>query len=219
MPVADVPLPGRHMLSNVLAAALGAHAGRRAARRRSRPASAASAACRIASRPSPTATACAGSTTRRPPSRWPPSRRSTRSSRPPMVLIAGGRGKGLDYVELADAIARRASAAILIGETAAELEGLMQGTIPRAPGREHGRGGGDGRRRWHARRRGPALAGGRQLRHVRRLRRSRRGVPQRRGGAPGRAPDERRGRGRAPSAAGPRWPASDASATRSATRC
>jgi UDP-N-acetylmuramoylalanine--D-glutamate ligase len=48
----------------------------------------------------------------------------------PVVLIAGGRGKGLDYGEVADAAARRARAAILIGETADELERLIGGRIP-----------------------------------------------------------------------------------------
>jgi len=48
----------------------------------------------------------------------------------PIVLIAGGQGKGLDYVAFADAIADRTRAAILIGETADELERLIRGRIP-----------------------------------------------------------------------------------------
>jgi UDP-N-acetylmuramoylalanine--D-glutamate ligase len=48
----------------------------------------------------------------------------------PIVLIAGGQGKGLDYDAFADTIAQRCRAAILIGETAAELEGLVAGRVP-----------------------------------------------------------------------------------------
>jgi UDP-N-acetylmuramoylalanine--D-glutamate ligase len=48
----------------------------------------------------------------------------------PVVLIAGGRGKGLDYGELADVIAERARAAVLIGETADELARLVGERVP-----------------------------------------------------------------------------------------
>jgi UDP-N-acetylmuramoylalanine--D-glutamate ligase len=48
----------------------------------------------------------------------------------PVVVIAGGRGKGLDYAEVADAIAARCRAAVLIGESATELEALIAGRIP-----------------------------------------------------------------------------------------
>jgi UDP-N-acetylmuramoylalanine--D-glutamate ligase len=47
-----------------------------------------------------------------------------------LVLIAGGQGKGLAYGELADAIAGRCRAAVLIGETADELDGLIAGRVP-----------------------------------------------------------------------------------------
>ena len=47
-----------------------------------------------------------------------------------VVLIAGGRGKGLDYDEVAEAAVRRARVAVLIGETAGELEQLIDGRIP-----------------------------------------------------------------------------------------
>jgi UDP-N-acetylmuramoylalanine--D-glutamate ligase len=47
-----------------------------------------------------------------------------------VVLIAGGRGKGLDYSEVADAAAEHARAAILIGESADELERLMEERVP-----------------------------------------------------------------------------------------
>lgn len=44
----------------------------------------------------------------------------------PLVLIAGGRNKGLDVAPLARAIARRATALIAIGETAHELVQLAR---------------------------------------------------------------------------------------------
>jgi UDP-N-acetylmuramoylalanine--D-glutamate ligase len=43
----------------------------------------------------------------------------------PIVLIAGGRDKGLDLAELATAVADRAAAAVLIGESAGRLEALF----------------------------------------------------------------------------------------------
>ena len=54
----------------------------------------------------------------------------------PVVLIAGGRDKGVDLTELASVVARRAAAAVLIGESAPELERLFRAagleTIERA---------------------------------------------------------------------------------------
>jgi len=47
----------------------------------------------------------------------------------PVVLIAGGQGKGLEYGAFADAIADRSRVAILIGETAGELERLIHGRV------------------------------------------------------------------------------------------
>jgi UDP-N-acetylmuramoylalanine--D-glutamate ligase len=47
----------------------------------------------------------------------------------PVVLIAGGQGKGLDYRALADAIVVTCRAAVLIGETAAEMESLIAGRL------------------------------------------------------------------------------------------
>jgi UDP-N-acetylmuramoylalanine--D-glutamate ligase len=47
-----------------------------------------------------------------------------------VVLIAGGKDKGLDYAGLADAIAAGVRAAVLIGETADELERLIAGRVP-----------------------------------------------------------------------------------------
>jgi UDP-N-acetylmuramoylalanine--D-glutamate ligase len=47
-----------------------------------------------------------------------------------VVLIAGGKDKGLDYGAFADAIARRCRAAVLIGETAGRLDELIAGRVP-----------------------------------------------------------------------------------------
>jgi UDP-N-acetylmuramoylalanine--D-glutamate ligase len=44
---------------------------------------------------------------------------------PPIVLIAGGRAKGLDLSALAPVVAERVAAAVLIGESAADLERLF----------------------------------------------------------------------------------------------
>jgi UDP-N-acetylmuramoylalanine--D-glutamate ligase len=48
----------------------------------------------------------------------------------PVVLIAGGKDKGLDYGALAGAIAARCRAAVLIGETAERLEQLIARRVP-----------------------------------------------------------------------------------------
>ncbi|HEX6140418.1 MAG TPA: UDP-N-acetylmuramoyl-L-alanine--D-glutamate ligase [Candidatus Limnocylindria bacterium] len=47
-----------------------------------------------------------------------------------LVLIAGGKDKGLDYAELGEAIAARCRAVVLIGETAGRLEALVGGRVP-----------------------------------------------------------------------------------------
>ena len=47
-----------------------------------------------------------------------------------VVLVAGGKDKGLDYGAFADAIARRCRAVVLIGETAARLEELIAKRVP-----------------------------------------------------------------------------------------
>ena len=48
----------------------------------------------------------------------------------PIVLIAGGKDKGLEYAPFADAIASRVRALVLIGETADELEALVGDRVP-----------------------------------------------------------------------------------------
>jgi UDP-N-acetylmuramoylalanine--D-glutamate ligase len=59
---------------------------------------------------------------------------------PPLVLIAGGRDKGVDLSALGPVVARRAVAAVLIGESAGSLERLFRAggleAIERAPSLE-----------------------------------------------------------------------------------
>jgi UDP-N-acetylmuramoylalanine--D-glutamate ligase len=63
-----------------------------------------------------------------------------RAFEPPVVLIAGGRDKGVDLSDLADVVAERTVAAVLVGESAAQLEELFSGAglrrIERADGLE-----------------------------------------------------------------------------------
>lgn len=47
-----------------------------------------------------------------------------------LVVIAGGQGKGLDYGDFTHAVAGRCRSAVLIGETAPELERLLDGRLP-----------------------------------------------------------------------------------------
>ena len=181
LPVGELPLPGRHNLANLLAAAGVGTPLRRRPGRDPAPGGDASAASSIAWSWSPRSTACASSTTprARSPTRSPP---PCGASTPPLVLIAGGRDKGVDLAALGPVAAERAAAAVLIGESGPALASLFRGAGVRAR-----RGGRHARPR---RCRGPtriarellaaapdgygrdraALAGGRQLRPVRRLR-------------------------------------------------
>ena len=126
--VEEVPLPGRHMRSNVLGAAL-----------------AASLAGVGSSDLAEAIRGFAGVPHRlelvaeRAGVRWVNDSQATipvatmaalEAFDAPVVLVAGGQGKGLAYADLADAIAERARAAVLIGETAAELERLIAGRVP-----------------------------------------------------------------------------------------
>ena len=65
--------------------------------------------------------ACASSTTRRGRSRTP-SIAALRAFDAPIVLIAGGRDKGVDLADLGPVVAERAAAAVLIGESGPDLE-------------------------------------------------------------------------------------------------
>ena len=48
----------------------------------------------------------------------------------PLLWIAGGRGKGLDFAPLAAAAKGRVRRALLIGESAREIEASLAGTCP-----------------------------------------------------------------------------------------
>jgi UDP-N-acetylmuramoylalanine--D-glutamate ligase len=127
--VGDVPLPGRHMLANVLAAALGASL-----------AGASHEAIATAIRD------FAGVPHRLETVRSIGGVRFVNDSQAtipeaaiagveafdeaPIVLIAGGKDKGLDYRAFADAVAARARAAVLIGETADALAALIADRVP-----------------------------------------------------------------------------------------
>ena len=118
-----------------------------------------------------------------------------RAFEPPVVLIAGGRDKGVDLDELAAVVAERAAAAVVIGETGPDLERRFRAAglerVERASSMDDAVARADAlaaRRRSPAcgRRRGsgdrPAEPGRRQLRHVPRLRRPWTGVQGRRRG-------------------------------------
>jgi UDP-N-acetylmuramoylalanine--D-glutamate ligase len=129
LPAAEVPLPGRHLLADALAAALGTA---------------------LAGVPLPAIAAgirgFGGVRHRLEPLgesggvRWVNDSQATiplaaiaaleAFSGAPLVLIAGGKDKGLDYAAFADAIAARCRAVVLIGETAATLEHLVAGRVP-----------------------------------------------------------------------------------------
>ena len=127
LPRSQVPLPGRHMLANVLAAALGATL-----------AGASAAAITDAIRAFPGVAHRLELVAERRGIRWMNDSQATipaaaiaalEAFEQPIVLIAGGKDKGMDYADLADAIAGRVRAAILIGETADELERLVGGRV------------------------------------------------------------------------------------------
>ncbi len=60
-----------------------------------------------------------------------------RAFEPPIVLVAGGRDKGVDLAPLGPVVAERAVAAVLIGENAPQLEAIFRGAglrrVERAP--------------------------------------------------------------------------------------
>jgi UDP-N-acetylmuramoylalanine--D-glutamate ligase len=129
MPAAEVPVPGRHLLADVLAAALAAslvgvapeaiaggvrgfagvphrleEVGERGGVRYVNDSQATIPLAAIAALEA-----------------YAPAR---------VVVIAGGQGKGLDYASFADAIAERCRAAVLVGETADALERLIGERVP-----------------------------------------------------------------------------------------
>jgi UDP-N-acetylmuramoylalanine--D-glutamate ligase len=133
LPAGDVTLPGRHMLSNVLGASLGAFlAG-------APPVGIAEAIAAFEGVPHRLELIA-----ERGGVRWINDSQATipvaamaalEAFDAPIVLISGGKDKGLAYGDFADAIATRARAAILIGETADELASLIGDRVPveRAP--------------------------------------------------------------------------------------
>jgi UDP-N-acetylmuramoylalanine--D-glutamate ligase len=124
MPAGDVPLPGEHMLRNALGAALAASLVG------VDPASIADAIRDFPGVPHRLETIGSWGG-----ARWVNDSQATipaaaiaalQAFAPrPVVLIAGGSDKGLDYGAFADVIAERCRVAILIGETAAELSRLI----------------------------------------------------------------------------------------------
>ena len=128
MPAEDVPLPGRHMRANVLGAALASSL-----------AGASGEAVAGAIRAFPGVPHRLELIAERGDVRWVNDSQATipvaaiaglEAFDAPIVLIAGGRGKGLDYASFADAIAERARAAVLIGESAEELAALIGTRAP-----------------------------------------------------------------------------------------
>ena len=124
----EVRMPGRHMLSNALAAALGAHL-----------AGADAAAIAAGVREFRGVPHRLELVAERGGVRWVNDSQATipvaaiaalEAFDVPVVVIAGGKDKGLDYREFADAIASRARAAVLIGETADELEARIGARVP-----------------------------------------------------------------------------------------
>jgi len=128
LPAADVPIPGRHLLADVLGAALGAHLA--------------------GATPEAIAAAVRGFrgvahrlelVAERDGVRWVNDSQATipvaaiaalEAFDAPIVLITGGKDKGLSYDAFADAIAARARSVVLLGETADELDALIRQRVP-----------------------------------------------------------------------------------------
>ena len=124
----EVPLPGRHMLSNVLGASLGATlAG-------APPADIGQAIAAFEGVPHRLELVAELDDVR-----WVNDSQATipvaaiaalEAFDAPIVLIAGGKDKGLTYDAFADAIAARSRAVVLLGETAGELAELIGARVP-----------------------------------------------------------------------------------------
>ncbi len=127
LPVADVPLPGRHMLSDVAGAVLAADL-----------AGASGEAIAAAIRDFAGVPHRLETIGERQGVRWVNDSQATtpdaaiaalRAFVAPIVLIAGGKDKGLDYGAFAEDIVSRARACVLIGETGTRLEALVAGRV------------------------------------------------------------------------------------------
>lgn len=128
LPTREVPLPGAHMLQNVLGAALAARlAGARHDAIREAIVGFAGVAHRLET------------VGERDGVRFVNDSQATipmaaiaalDAYEAPIVLVAGGKDKGLEYGELAERIVARCRAVVLIGETADELASLVGGRVP-----------------------------------------------------------------------------------------
>jgi UDP-N-acetylmuramoylalanine--D-glutamate ligase len=129
LPIGQVPLPGRHMLSNVLAATLGASL---AGASRSAIALAISAFGGVPNRLERLGEHDGVAWVNDSQATIPMAAIAALEAFEParVVLIAGGQGKGLDYTAFGEAIAAHCRAVVLIGETADELERLVAGRVP-----------------------------------------------------------------------------------------
>jgi UDP-N-acetylmuramoylalanine--D-glutamate ligase len=129
LPVGGVPLPGRHMLSDVLGAALGASL---VGASRSAIASGIGSFAGVPNRLERIGERDGVAWVNDSQATIPMAAIAALDAFEParVVLIAGGQGKGLDYVAFAEAIAARCRAAVLIGETAGELDRLIAGRVP-----------------------------------------------------------------------------------------
>jgi UDP-N-acetylmuramoylalanine--D-glutamate ligase len=129
LPIGQVPLPGRHMLSNVLAAALGASL---AGASRSAIALAIGAFGGVPNRIERLGERDGIAWVNDSQATIPMAAIAALEAFDParVVLIAGGQGKGLDYTAFAEAISAHCRAVVLIGETADELERLIAGRVP-----------------------------------------------------------------------------------------
>jgi UDP-N-acetylmuramoylalanine--D-glutamate ligase len=129
LPIGEVPLPGRHMLSNVLAAALGASL---AGASRSAIALAIGAFGGVPNRLERLGERDGIAWVNDSQATIPMAAIAALEAFDParVVLIAGGQGKGLDYTAFAEAITAHCRAVVLIGETADELERLIAGRVP-----------------------------------------------------------------------------------------
>lgn len=123
----DVGLPGRHMLANVLGASVAANLAGAA------PAAIADAITAFRGVPHRLETIAV-----RNGVRWVNDSQATIPAAAiaaleafdgPIVLIAGGQGKGLAYEDFADAMAKHCRAVVLVGETAEEMERLVGGRV------------------------------------------------------------------------------------------
>ncbi len=84
----------------------------------------------------------------------------------PLVLIAGGLGKGQDMAPLASGARGKLRAAVLIGEAAGEIAAVLAPLCSLAARGEHGRSRRQGGRACTARRHSSAVAGLREPGHV-----------------------------------------------------